>query len=119
MRSTPEWIGKTDDTPIPDRVRIRVFEAHGGRCHSCRRTITAGERWTCEHVQAICNGGENRESNLDVTCAWCLPGKNAADVKIKAKSYAVRKRHVGVRKPRTITRWRKFSGEIVIAERQR
>lgn len=28
-------------------------------------------------------------------------------------------RHAGIRKPRTITRWRKFSGQIVSAPRKR
>lgn len=98
-RSVPEWIGKTDDTPVPDRVRVRVFEGKKGRCHSCGRKITTGETWTCEHVVAIINGGENRENNLDVTCRWCLPAKNAADVKIKAKNYAVKRRNLGIRKP--------------------
>ena len=48
---------------------------------------------------ALINGGENRERNLDVTCDWCLPEKNAADAAIKSKNYRVRKRHLGIRKP--------------------
>lgn len=119
MRSVPEWIGATDDTPVPDRVRTRVFIAKGGRCHSCKRKITAGESWTCEHVLALINGGENRESNLDLTCDWCLPEKNATDVAIKSKNYRVRKRHIGIKKARTITRWRRFNGEPVFASRDR
>lgn len=97
-RSVPEWIGATPDTAVPDRVRVRVFEAKDGRCHSCGRKIGAGERWTCEHVVALINGGENREKNLDVTCDWCLPAKNAADVAVKSKSYRVKKRRLGIRK---------------------
>ena len=29
-REVPEWIGKTADTAIPDRVKERVFLTHGG-----------------------------------------------------------------------------------------
>lgn len=98
-RSVAEWKGASDDTAIPPRVRLRVFDAKGGRCHSCGRKIAAGERWTCEHLKALINGGENRESNLDITCDWCLPSKNAADVAEKSKVARVRKAHLGV-KPR-------------------
>lgn len=98
-RTVAEWIGRSPDTPAPDRVRARVYEAKGGRCHKCGRKIGTGEKWTCEHMQALINGGENRESNLDVTCAWCLPVKNAEDVAIKSRNYKVRKRHIGIKKP--------------------
>lgn len=89
-RSVPEWIGKTDDTPVPDRVRDRVFDREKGKCHACRRIISRRERWTCEHLKAIINGGENREKNLGLTCSICLPPKNAADV--AEKSLVARKR---------------------------
>lgn len=118
-RSVEEWIGATPDTPVPPRVRLRVFEAKHGRCHRCTRNIAAGEAWTCEHMIAIINGGENRERNLDVTCSWCLPAKNAEDVAEKSKVARVRRRHAGIKKPRTITRWRRFNGEIVTAARER
>lgn len=97
-RSVQEWIGATPDTAIPPRVRVRVFDAKGGRCHKCTREIPPAEAWTCEHLIAIINGGPNRESNLDVTCGWCLPEKNAADVAEKASVYAKRAKHLGVKK---------------------
>ncbi len=100
-RSTNEWIGKTDDTPVPPRVRHRVFKAKGERCHRCTRLIdaAAGEAWTCEHLIALINGGENRERNLDVTCSWCLPIKNAADVAEKSRVYRKAAKNIGIRKP--------------------
>lgn len=96
-RSVDEWIGKTDDTQVPPRVRVRVFEAKDGRCHKCTRKIQAGEAWTCEHVVAIINGGENRENNLDLTCCNCLPKKNADDVAEKSKVARVRKKALGIK----------------------
>lgn len=96
MRDVPEWIGRDDDTPVPPRVRLRVFDAKGGRCHKCRRKIRVGESWTCEHVKAIINGGENRESKLDLTCSNCLPEKNADDVAEKSKVYKIRAKHLGI-----------------------
>lgn len=97
-RAVEEWVGKTPDTAVPDRVRDRVFQRKDRRCHSCGRKIDAGEPWTCEHMIALANGGENRESNLDVTCSWCLPVKNAADVAQKSKVYKIRAKHTGAKK---------------------
>jgi hypothetical protein len=100
-RSVKEWVGKTDDTPVPPRVRLRVFDAKGGKCHKCRRMVAAArEPWTCEHLIALCNGGSNRESNLDVTCCNCLPEKNAADVAEKSKIIDIRKKHLGLKTPK-------------------
>jgi len=96
-RAVPEWIGANADTPVPPRVRVRVFDRKHGRCHICERSIRAGEKWTLEHLIALINWRAtteqphgNRESNLTVTCDWCLPEKNAADVAQKSKAYATR-----------------------------
>jgi len=118
-REVPEWIGKTPDTPAPPRVRLRVFERHNGICYLSGRKIMAGDKWEIEHPQAIINGGENREANLAPALVEPHKVKTAEDVKQKAKNDRVRKRHLGIKKPRTMTRWRKFNGEIVHAERER
>ena len=98
-RSVAAWVGRTDDSAIPPRVRVRVFERCGGKCGQCGRKIRPGEGWTLEHVIALINGGANAEHNLGVTCDWCLPAKNAADVAEKAKVYAVKSKHLLPRKP--------------------
>ena len=99
-RAVPEWQGKTSDTAVPVRVRIRVWERAGGHCHRCNRKLGPGDVWTLEHVQALINGGANAEHNLDVTCFWCFPIKNAEDVAQKAKNASVKAGHVGVRESR-------------------
>src|SRR3954453_13465734 len=96
-RNLPEWIGATHDTPVPPRVKIRVFEAYGGRCHWSGRKITAGDPWDVDHVNALINGGENRESNL----APILRGKihrekTKRDLSEKAKIARIRAKHLGV-----------------------
>lgn len=79
----------------------------------------AGEKWTCEHVKALINRGENAESNLDVTCDWCLPKKNAEDVAEKSRVYKRRKSHLGIRPKSRFacsrdSGWKKkVSGEVV------
>lgn len=97
-RSVPEWHGRDDDEPVPPRIRLRVFERKQGRCHACTRKITAGEKWTCEHIVALVNGGRNAESNLGLTCKNCLADKNAADLAEKAMIYRKRAKHLGLLK---------------------
>lgn len=118
-RSVEPWVGRDDDAVPPPRVRARVFLAKDGRCHKCHRKIQPGETWTLEHLIAIVNGGRNAEDNLDVTCDWCLPAKNAADAAIKKKSASVRAKHLGL-KPKTgfstnrSGKWkRKMDGTVV------
>lgn len=119
-RSVPEWIGATLDTPVPPRVRARVLLRDNGHCRLCTRRLGASEKWICDHIIAIVNGGENRESNLQTICGWCDKNiKTPADVAEKSKVARQRTRHAGIRKPRSITRWRKFNGDKVEAPRQR
>lgn len=95
-RATEEWIGRTPDTPAPPRVRLRVFEAHGGRCHRSGRKIAAGERWELDHIKALTNGGENRESNLAPILAAEHKVKTAEDVAEKSKVNRTRMKHLGI-----------------------
>lgn len=118
-RSVDEWIGSSPDAKIPPRVRARVFEAHGGICHISNRRIRAGEAWECDHVIALCNGGEHRESNLAPALSEPHRIKTRADVREKAKVARLRKRHLGIKKDRTIRAWRKFNKTPVYAERER
>lgn len=95
-RSVPEWIGRTPDDPVPPRVKARVFERHGGVCHISGRKIRAGDAWDCDHVIALCNGGENRESNLAPALRDAHRRKTADDVAEKSKVERIRKKHLGI-----------------------
>lgn len=95
-RAVPEWIGATPDSAIPARVKVRVFEAHGGVCHISKRKIRAGEPWDADHVIAIINGGENRETNLAPALKAPHREKTADDVAIKSKTARMRAKHLGV-----------------------
>lgn len=94
MRSNPEWIGKDDNSVPPPRVRIAVFEDHKGKCYLCGRQIRAGEYWQCDHVKALANGGENRQSNLKPACRNCCYAKTAEDVAEKSEVATIRKKHI-------------------------
>lgn len=96
-RTVPEWIGKTPDAKIPDRVRLRVFAAHGGICWLSGRKIMPSEAWDCDHKIALINGGENRESNLAPALRDKHRAKTKADVREKSETATVRKKHLGIK----------------------
>ena len=98
-RAVPEWVGKTPDTPAPPRVRLRVFLKHEGVCHISRRKISPGEPWQLEHVVALINGGENRESNLAPALTDKHKEKTAEDLAEKSGVYRKALFNAGIRPP--------------------
>jgi 5-methylcytosine-specific restriction protein A len=118
-RKINEWIGDTDDSAIPPRVKIRVFIRDGKKCCICTFPIVGKLRPAYDHTIAIINGGENREKNLQLLCVPCHAEKTGNDVAIKSKTARIQKKHFGLKKPRTITRWRRFDRTIRDAGRER
>ena len=120
MRQVPPWVGKMPDTPVPPRVKARLFDAYDGRCQcGCDRKIRAGEAWDLDHYVALINGGANSELNMRPMLTEHHKHKTAADMRQKSKSYRIRSKHIGIKKPRSITRWRRFNGDPVYANRER
>lgn len=98
-RALPEWIGKTSDSTVPPRVRLRIFDKFEGRCQcGCNRKILAGERWDCEDKIAIINGGERREANLRPFLTEHHKAKTKDDVATKVRNYRRRTKHLGIKK---------------------
>lgn len=94
-----EWIGKTDDSKPPPHVRLRIFNAYDGKCYLSGRKIVAGDKWDLEHIVALCNGGENRESNMAPALVAPHKIKTKQDRATKAKNDHVRMKHFGIRAP--------------------
>jgi 5-methylcytosine-specific restriction protein A len=99
-RPIPEWIGKHHGVNIPPRVRQRIYDRDNGVCHLCALPIKPGETWQADHVVALINGGEHRETNLAPAHGHCHVGKSAIDVKEKAKVAKVRGKHIGAIRPK-------------------
>jgi 5-methylcytosine-specific restriction protein A len=118
-RKVKEWIGASPDTPIPPRVRVRVFEKYEGRCYRSNVRLLPG-MWDIDHIVAIINGGENRESNLaPIWNGRAHKEKTREDVKIKAATYRKKKYNIGLRKKSRFpgsrdSKWKKkLDGTIV------
>jgi hypothetical protein len=98
-RTLPEWVGATDDTAVPARVRQRVFDKWLGCCHECSGDIQTGRKWQCDHIVPLIQGGTNREFNLAPICDHCHKIKSAREGTEKAKVAAIRQRHIGITQP--------------------
>lgn len=98
MRSVPEWKGRTDDDPIPPRVRLRIFTRWGGTCYLSGRRIRPGQQWDCEHIIALVNGGEHSEHNLAPVLREYHRQKTREDVALKSKIYKKRLYHLGIKR---------------------
>jgi 5-methylcytosine-specific restriction protein A len=83
-RRVEPWIGKTDDTPIPPRVKLRVKVRANDCCEACGARVRYGAE--IDHTIAIINGGRNSEDNLRLLCRTCHAGKTRSDVSEKAKT---------------------------------
>ena len=94
-RSLKEWVGRTDDERAPPRIRHRIFDDCGGKCHICCNVIV-GKKWALDHVKALVNGGENRQSNLKPVHIACHAEKTAADVAEKAAIAAKRQAYLRI-----------------------
>ena len=100
LRKVDEWIADHPDQAIPKAVRLRVFARYGGRCYLSGRVIRPGDRWEIEHVIALANGGQHRESNMAPALVDAHKEKTKADASIRAKINRVRAKHLGIY-PRT------------------
>lgn len=103
-RAVPEWIGKTPDSKIPDKVQLRIWAREGGRCYLTGKKIMPGDEYDFEHVIALAlwpsSGPDdhgNRESNIRLALRGAHKNKTKADRKRQAKSDRIRKRHIGIK----------------------
>jgi 5-methylcytosine-specific restriction protein A len=101
------------------RTKRDAFVRAEGNCEGCGARLTIG-KYHYDHIIPDGLGGEPTLDNCAVLCIVCHKVKTTTkDVPLIAKTKRIQDRQKGIKKPRTITRWRKFNGSIVNAERER
>ena len=101
-RSVPEWQGANDDTAIPPKVKLRIFDASRGLCAICRRAIRGRLLARYDHIIALVNGGHNRQSNVQLLCHECHDAKTKDDVAEKSALYNKRIKRMGFKRKKLI-----------------
>jgi 5-methylcytosine-specific restriction protein A len=100
MRKVPEWIGKTDDAKIPDKVKQRIVDRQGGCCALSGSVFGPGNKPEFDHKVALWLGGEHREGNLHAICKEEHKAKTKAEATVRAKVNSNRRKHLGIAEPK-------------------
>jgi 5-methylcytosine-specific restriction enzyme A len=95
-RTVPEWIGKTPDARPSKAVLDRLFLRQGGRCALSGRKIRPGETTHADHIMPLKDGGQNRESNLQLVLADAHRAKTVEENTARAKERRIRLKHAGL-----------------------
>lgn len=98
-RAVPEWVGKTDDSAIPEKVGLRVFETHDRKCWLCGNVIRPGDGMDIHHVTPLADGGRHAESNLVPVHRKCHRLQTAMEALVRTKHRNTVKSHYGIKKP--------------------
>ncbi|KRD56526.1 HNH endonuclease signature motif containing protein [Ensifer sp. Root278] len=101
MRSVSEWIGKTDDTPPPPRVKDRIRDRQGNICALSGLPLGSDDVVQYDHIVPLWLGGRNSESNLQAVTSESHKRKTAAEAKVRAKCNRTRKKHLGIAKAKS------------------
>ncbi len=97
--------------------RLRIWEAHAGRCVLCKRKIDGvREEWIVEHIRALGLGGTDTDDNCGPAHEDCRRQKDKVDVASIAKAKRMKARHIGIKKRSGFqTKYRKkMNGEVVL-----
>ena len=105
---------------FPAKVKLAAWMRCNGCCEAdgCGAKLSVG-KFTYDHRVPDQLGGEPTLDNCQVICWACDKPKTARDVGDIARAKRRQMKHLGIKKPRTMTRWRRFGGEIVYAGRER
>jgi 5-methylcytosine-specific restriction endonuclease McrA len=68
-----ERLEANHSAPIPERVRMFVWQSDGGRCVTCG----CQERLEYDHIIPLAAGGSNTERNIQLLCEPCNRKKGA------------------------------------------
>lgn len=95
-RTNPEWIGKTPDSRPPKSVIDRLFLQQNGRCALSGKKIGPKDEKHCDHIIPLEDGGENRESNMQLVLKLPHIEKTKQENSDRAKARRVRLKHHGL-----------------------
>jgi 5-methylcytosine-specific restriction protein A len=109
----------TERREFSAKVKLAAFERANKHCERCAALLIAG-KFRYNHRIPDALGGEPTLENCECLCLACDGIQTyKTDIPAIAKSKRIRRRNAGVKKPRTITGWRRFNGEKVYATRER
>jgi len=96
MRTVDEWIGKTDDSAVPERVKLRIIERQNNKCAITGQTFRAGDKIEFDHKIPLWLGGKNSETNLQAVISEAHKNKTKTEATVRAKINRIRQKDLGI-----------------------
>lgn len=94
-RTVKEWIGRNDDAMPPRSCFDRLWEKQDGKDAITGVPFTKKDRVIRDHIIPLADGGENRESNLQLITYETHKPKTAAEATVRSKVRRVHERDRG------------------------
>jgi 5-methylcytosine-specific restriction endonuclease McrA len=82
-----EWVGKTPEAMPGQTVLLRLYAKQNGICAcGCGQSMNLNrDKVDCDHVIALIDGGENRESNLQLLLNACHKVKTGKEATARSE----------------------------------
>lgn len=94
-RTVAEWIGKNDDVMPPRSVFDRLWAKQDGKDAVTGLPFRPGDVVIRDHIVPLADGGENRESNLQLIRQDTSIAKTSREATERAEYRRVRGKHRG------------------------
>lgn len=104
-RKLGPWCGKTDDSAVPVKVKLRILERQRNSvgipvCPDCGQPIRPGQGVEYDHAIPLIDGGKHDELNLRaIHRKPCHAAKTSREATERAERRATVSSHYGLRKP--------------------
>lgn len=85
-RKNEEWIGRNDDAMPPRSVFDRLWDKQDGKDAITGVPFTSKDKVIRDHIVPLADGGENRESNLQLITADTHKTKTRVEATARAKA---------------------------------
>lgn len=85
-RPVKEWVGRRPESMPTAKVQLRIFNRQNGVCACGCQVVMDFDRddIDCDHILALKDDGENRESNLQLLRRKCHRAKTSAENSARA-----------------------------------
>ena len=94
-------VSTTPRKSLSKKAKLKIFEAHAGKCWICGQPIRIVDKWIIEHLRPLSLGGTNDHDNLapvHLACAEVKTNGKDGDLAKAAKAKRVKMAALGIKR---------------------
>lgn len=94
-------VSTTPRKSLSKKAKLKIFEAHSGKCWICGQQIRIVDKWIIEHLRPLALGGTNDHDNLapvHLECANAKTHGKDGDLAKAAKAKRVKMAALGIKR---------------------